>query len=106
MEEDGVVIGSIGAVVKAGSSDMELVRMYVEASQGERGRGLGKCLVECLLTHAKEMGASSISLDTPTVNAPAIGFYERMGFTKKRVFPVHMDSYCVDFEMSELVMVL
>ena len=87
--------------MKAGSSDMELVRMYVEASQ--RGRGLGKCLVECLLTHAKEMGASSISLHTPTVNAPAIGFYERMGFTKKRAFPVHMDSYCVDFEMSELV---
>jgi len=44
LEEDGVVIGSIGAVVKAGSSDMELVRMYVEASQ----RGLGKYLVVCL----------------------------------------------------------
>ena len=102
LEEEGVVVGSVGAVIEAGSSAMELVRMYVDASQ--RGRGLGRRLVEGLLQHAGEVGATSITLTTPTVNAPAIGFYERMGFTKKRAFPVQMEG--VGFEISELAMAL
>ena len=48
---------------------------------GFRGRGLGRRLVEHVAAWAAENGLTRITLLVDKDNAPALAFYERMGFT-------------------------
>ena len=53
-----------------------------------RGRGLGKKLMEVLITKMKQfVGIKIIELDVMTQNLPAVKMYEDLGFVKAGVFP-------------------
>jgi ribosomal protein S18 acetylase RimI-like enzyme len=56
-----------------------LVSMWVAPEA--RGRGLGSELVERVVEWAEDRGADAVTLWVNESNAPAIGLYERAGFT-------------------------
>jgi putative acetyltransferase len=73
----GLPIGC-GAVRRIGESRGELKRMYVAPL--ERGRGVGRLLLERLETEARRLGLSRLFLETGIRQAAAMALYERAGF--------------------------
>jgi len=57
----------------------ELVKIYL--SPAARGKGIGKALMQECFTTAKELGYSSMYLETMPELSTAVGMYEQMGFT-------------------------
>ena len=55
-----------------------LLHMYVGAAA--RGRGIGRALLDAIISDATGYQAQHIWLETQTNNVPAIRAYERMGF--------------------------
>ncbi|MET9322272.1 GNAT family N-acetyltransferase [Streptomyces sp. NPDC003038] len=53
----------------------------IEVSPGDRGRGIGRALMECAAAFARERGAEHLWLEVSSVNAPAVHAYRRLGFT-------------------------
>lgn len=47
----------------------------------QAGRGVGKETVRRILEEAKAQGCKAVRLDTGGQNKPAVGLYQRMGFT-------------------------
>ena len=47
-----------------------------------RGRGVADALVRALVEHARAAGLRRVTLDVADDNERAIGFYERLGFTR------------------------
>ncbi len=70
-------IGYFATEVKKGY--LKLDKIYVALDQ--QGLGIGKWMYEQIANGAKEMGLSEIQLNVNRRNAPAIAFYERLGFT-------------------------
>lgn len=58
----------------------ELKRMFVQPKQ--RGRGLGRRILEALEAHAREAGARRVYLETGCRQPEALGMYERAGYTR------------------------
>ena len=78
-EDDGRVLGLVGAFRPAGGADVvELVSMWVHPDG--RGRGLGERLVAAVIDWAGAAGAAKVALWVMRGNYPAIGLYTRMGF--------------------------
>jgi ribosomal protein S18 acetylase RimI-like enzyme len=73
---------ALTAMQKKGVCEMK--RLYVKPEF--RKNKIGKMLVEKLLTSAKEMGYTTLRLDTLTKLQPAIRLYENYGF-------VHISAY-------------
>ncbi|MGE3302654.1 MAG: GNAT family N-acetyltransferase [Hyphomonadaceae bacterium] len=59
--------------------DLEIHRLYVLSRW--QGRGLGAALMETALAAAAAAGAGRMRIGVRALNAPAIAFYKRMGFT-------------------------
>jgi ribosomal protein S18 acetylase RimI-like enzyme len=59
--------------------DLELKRIYLLSKF--QGSGLGKRLISTAITHATATGAKRLLLGVYAHNRPAIGFYERTGFS-------------------------
>ena len=57
----------------------ELVKIYL-ATQA-RGKGIGKALMQQCFTAAKELGYTTMYLETMPELSTAVGMYEQMGFT-------------------------
>jgi GNAT superfamily N-acetyltransferase len=76
---DRDVVGSI-ALRDLGANTLELKRMYLRAAQ--RGRGLGRQLLETALGWARENGAVLIRLDTSERMETAQRLYETYGFER------------------------
>jgi ribosomal protein S18 acetylase RimI-like enzyme len=55
-----------------------LEHLYVAKPQ--RGRGIGRVLVESAVKQARQLGARGVWVETQTTNYAAICFYERAGF--------------------------
>jgi predicted GNAT family N-acyltransferase len=72
--DDGVVLG-YGRLV-TGSGETRIRHMAVRESA--RGTGVGAAVMRELIAAAEERGASVVVLDA---RLPAVGFYERLGFT-------------------------
>ena len=75
----------VGAVTSFHALDQpddetHLVAMWVAAHA--RGRGVADRLVQTLLDHARSAGRRRVTLDVADDNERAIGFYERVGFTR------------------------
>ena len=49
-------------------------------SPSERGQGIAKLLIKKVISHAKELGFSSIFLEVRTTNISACKLYEILGF--------------------------
>ena len=67
-----------GAVRRLDAGTAELKRMFVDAAQ--RGRGLGRALLETLEAEARALGVSRLVLETGTRQLQAVALYEAAGF--------------------------
>lgn len=54
--------------------------LHLDLQERARGRGLGRALVERLLSDLGGRGVGGVHLKVDRSNAPAIGFYEHLGF--------------------------
>lgn len=80
-EFEGVWIGAVTGLANqfAGANGLPLlVAMFVVAS--ERGRGVGKKLVDNVSSWVRDCGANQLALLVTSDNASAIALYERCGF--------------------------
>jgi putative acetyltransferase len=80
-EEDGKIVGGCGIYPTMGlpRGCAELVKFYV--SSDDRGRGVGKQLLEQCFDSAKQLGYGQLYLETVPELGKAIGMYEKFGFT-------------------------
>ena len=78
-----------GAVKLIGPRVGSLKRMWVASSA--RGVGLGKRMLEALESEARELGVTTLRLETNRALAEAIGLYRRSGYVE--VAPFNTDPY-------------
>jgi GNAT superfamily N-acetyltransferase len=82
--EDGAAVG-IGCMRRIGPATAEIKRMYVEPSH--RGAGLGRALLDALLTAAQAAGYQRIKLDSPDFMTAAHALYRSAGFVEIEPYP-------------------
>lgn len=77
---DGVMAGGCGVYPTTGLPEgcAELVKFYLSAPN--RGKGIGKSLMERCFISAREMGFRQLYLETFPELAKAVGMYEKAGF--------------------------
>lgn len=75
---DGVLVGV--AAFQRVAEVADLNRVIVEPA--ERGRGIGRALVEAGLVWAGEQGAARVLLEVACDNEPAIALYRGLGFAE------------------------
>lgn len=63
----------------AAGTRLEVKHLY--AAPGFRGRGVGRALLAALVDHARDVGASTVVLDTNRSLEAAGGLYRAAGFT-------------------------
>jgi ribosomal protein S18 acetylase RimI-like enzyme len=54
--------------------------LHINLAEGARGLGLGKGLMNACLDQMSALGQPGIHLNTTSLNAAAVGMYEKMGF--------------------------
>jgi len=89
IEEDYDIVATVG-IYKLNENTCELRKMYVLPNQ--RGKGLGRKLMEFSLDKAKELGFKHVVLETASPLIEAIALYKKYGFTKYS--PHHLSSRC------------
>jgi ribosomal protein S18 acetylase RimI-like enzyme len=93
---DGRVTGMANALLTVSTAEGRRVALLedVIVAAGFRGRGFGRRLVEHVLAWAAANGLARITLLADKDNAPALAFYERLGFERsamrvlRRTIPV------------------
>lgn len=75
--KNGIVVGC-AALRKVDGSVCEMKRVYIRSTA--RDEGLGRRLIESILTEAREAGYSRICLDVLPEFTVAQGIYESLGF--------------------------
>lgn len=90
-DRDGALLG-VGALRRLDPRHVELKSMHVSAAA--RGRGVGRALLDRLLSTAAERGYERVSLETGTYPAfePARRLYEQAGFTPCPPFAEYTDN--------------
>jgi len=79
---NGEAIGCGGVALFAGFAEVK--RMYVRAAA--RGRGVAQALLERLEAEARDVGLSTLRLETGNQQEAAMRLYERAGFTQCGAF--------------------
>jgi N6-L-threonylcarbamoyladenine synthase len=82
-ESDGAVVGYAGGMVVDG--DVQILKIAVD--EGYRRRGIARELLERVAADARNLGASSCSLEVRASNEGAQAFYKKMGFENVGVRP-------------------
>jgi ribosomal protein S18 acetylase RimI-like enzyme len=54
--------------------------LHIDLLERARGRGLGRRMLEQVMTRLRERGSPGAHLGLSALNKPAFGFYERLGF--------------------------
>jgi putative acetyltransferase len=98
-EENNKIIGGCGLYSTPGLPDecAELVKLYLLPE--ERGRGIGRMLMEKTFESARELGYRQLYLESMPELSKAIGMYEKAGF---RFIPARMGNsghFCCDIWM-------
>ena len=77
---DDEIVGGSGVYPTPNLPDgcCELVKIYL--SPAARGKGIGKALMQQCFNTAKELGYTSMYLETMPELSTAVGMYEQMGF--------------------------
>lgn len=94
-DEAGMVRGSAG-LKRIDDTSCELRKMYLHPSQ--RGKGLGRVMLERSLDEAQRLGFKRVVLETATVLQSAVKLYEKFGFQ-----PQPPDAHCA--KRCDLIMV-
>jgi len=89
IEEDGDIVATVG-IYKLNENICELRKMYALPSQ--RGKGLGRKLMEFSLAKAKDLGFERVVLETASPLVEAIALYKKYGFIEYS--PDHLSSRC------------
>lgn len=102
-EENNQLIGFIqfGEVtydtIQASDSDLELNKIYVDKFQ--QGRGIGKQLMEAMLSHERSQNIKNIYLDVYAQNDKAIGLYTKYGFEIIGKTPFEVDGKVLGYDL-------
>jgi putative acetyltransferase len=75
--QDGEAVGCV-ALLKMADGGYEVAKMTV--SEGARGTGLGRLLMQRCIDAGAEDGVPRLYLETNSSLAPALGLYRAMGF--------------------------
>lgn len=89
IEVESVIVATVG-LHRVDENTCELRKMYSLPSQ--RGKGLGKRILEFALSKAKELGYSRVVLETASPLKEAIGLYRKYGF--REFNPEHLSTRC------------
>ena len=89
VEENGDIVATVG-LYKLNENTGELRKMYVLPNQ--RGKGLGRKIMEFSLFKAKDLGFERVVLETALPFVEAIALYKKYGFTEYS--PDHLSSRC------------
>lgn len=82
-EVEGEIVGCCGIRNIAGEGEIT----NVVVASGFRGRGIGRMLMEHMLTEAPYHGIGDCTLEVRVSNTPAIHLYESLGFKSEGVRP-------------------
>ena len=85
---DGHAVGC-GGICRYDETRAELKRMYVVPT--ERGRGLGRGLLEALEAEARRLGYSGIVLETGELQQESLGLYASAGYERIPCYGVYAD---------------
>ena len=77
----GVAVLRLRPAIWTLAEEAYLAELYV--APGERGKGLGRALLDRCIAEARNRGADRIELGTSEADVAAIGLYERFGFTNR-----------------------
>jgi ribosomal protein S18 acetylase RimI-like enzyme len=84
------------------TTQADLISMWTAATH--RQQGVGRLLVNAVEDWARSRGAGTLLLMVTSNNAPAIAFYERLGFSKTgltKPYPNNPDLF--EYEMSKAI---
>lgn len=76
--QDDQVVGYIGSQSTVDETDV----MNIAVHPQWRRRGIGESLINSLIGELKNRGSHALTLEVRASNAPAIGLYEKLGFTQ------------------------
>jgi ribosomal protein S18 acetylase RimI-like enzyme len=82
---DGLAVLRFRPAIWSFALECYLAELYVVPDQ--RGRGLGRALMEASMEHARDVGADRIELGTSEDDVVARALYERLGFTNRERLP-------------------
>lgn len=82
-EVEGEIVGCCGIRNIAGEGEIT----NVVVASGFRGRGIGRMLMEHMLTEASCHGMRDCTLEVRVSNTPAIHLYESLGFKSEGIRP-------------------
>lgn len=82
-EVEGEIVGCCGIRNIAGEGEIT----NVVVASGFRGRGIGRMLMEHMLTEASYHGIGDCTLEVRVSNTPAIHLYESLGFKSEGIRP-------------------
>ena len=77
-EKDGRLVGYAGMWISLDEGEIT----NVSVAQCEQGKGIGRMLLEQLLTEAEQAGVASCFLEVRKSNVRALALYESMGFQR------------------------
>jgi putative acetyltransferase len=89
IEIDNEIVGSYG-ICKIDTQTCELRKMYLKSDF--QGQGLGRLMIENAIQRAKELGYTTIVLETNKLLDKAISIYKKYGFVE--YCPEHLSDRC------------
>ena len=87
---DGEIVGHLQAVARD-ESRWEVVNTAV--AEHERGRGVGRALLDRAVDEARSAGVARVILATATADIGNLRFYQRCGFRMTRIVPDAFGAY-------------
>ena len=78
---DGVAVLRFRLAIWSNGLECYLAELYVVPHQ--RGRGLGRALMEAAIEHARERGADTMDIGVDDPDATARALYESLGFSNR-----------------------
>ncbi|MEJ8283315.1 GNAT family N-acetyltransferase [Curtobacterium citreum] len=97
--EHDVAVGTV-AIVDRRDGSGEIKRMFV--TDDARGLGVGRALLQALEAHARDVGISTLQLETGLPQVAAIALYEKLGYRQVPRFAPYTDdptSYCMEKQL-------